>query len=121
VPFERATRTAASIYLAAVHIQSKCISFVRAFPLSFLVSREARPRIWPTFGEKRGAETDKQERVSARKFSIMTGLIRSTRAPWFAPLFYPIVRCLLAVGIPMGPNVLVTIRVARAACLGPPL
>jgi deazaflavin-dependent oxidoreductase (nitroreductase family) len=40
----------------------------------------------------------------------MAGLIRSTRVPWFVPLFNPIARCLLAAGIPMGPNVLVTIR-----------
>ena len=40
----------------------------------------------------------------------MAGQIRSTRVPWFVPLINPIARCLLAAGIPMGPNVLVTIR-----------
>jgi deazaflavin-dependent oxidoreductase (nitroreductase family) len=43
-------------------------------------------------------------------FSIMAGQIRSARVPWFVPLFNPIARCLLAAGVPMGPNVLVTIR-----------
>jgi deazaflavin-dependent oxidoreductase (nitroreductase family) len=40
----------------------------------------------------------------------MAGQIRSARVPWFVPLFNPIARHLLAAGIPMGPNVLVTIR-----------
>jgi deazaflavin-dependent oxidoreductase (nitroreductase family) len=40
----------------------------------------------------------------------MAGQIRSARVPWFVPLFNPIARCLLATGIPLGPNVLVTIR-----------
>jgi deazaflavin-dependent oxidoreductase (nitroreductase family) len=40
----------------------------------------------------------------------MAGPIRSARVPWFVPLFNPIARRLLAAGIPMGPNVLVTIR-----------
>jgi deazaflavin-dependent oxidoreductase (nitroreductase family) len=40
----------------------------------------------------------------------MAGLTRSARVPWFVPLFNPIARRLLAAGIPMGPNVLVTIR-----------
>lgn len=35
---------------------------------------------------------------------------RSTRVPWYVPLFNPIAHRLLAAGIPMGPNVLVTIR-----------
>jgi deazaflavin-dependent oxidoreductase (nitroreductase family) len=40
----------------------------------------------------------------------MAGQIRATRVPWFVPLFNPIARHLLATGIPMGPNVLITIR-----------
>ncbi|HLV97534.1 MAG TPA: nitroreductase family deazaflavin-dependent oxidoreductase [Ktedonobacterales bacterium] len=40
----------------------------------------------------------------------MAGQIRSTRIPWFVPYFNPIAKTFLAVGIPMGPNVLVTIR-----------
>ena len=40
----------------------------------------------------------------------MAEQIKSARVPWFVPLFNPIARCLLAAGIPMGPNVLVTIR-----------
>ena len=40
----------------------------------------------------------------------MTGQIRSTRIPWFVPFVNPIARRLLAAGIPMGPNVLVTVR-----------
>lgn len=40
----------------------------------------------------------------------MAEQIKSARVPWFVPLFNPIARCLLAGGIPMGPNVLVTIR-----------
>jgi deazaflavin-dependent oxidoreductase (nitroreductase family) len=40
----------------------------------------------------------------------MAGLTRSERVPWFVPYFNPIARRLLAAGIPMGPNVLVTIR-----------
>jgi deazaflavin-dependent oxidoreductase (nitroreductase family) len=40
----------------------------------------------------------------------MAGLTRSARVPWFVPYFNPIARRLLAAGIPMGPNVLVTIR-----------
>jgi deazaflavin-dependent oxidoreductase (nitroreductase family) len=40
----------------------------------------------------------------------MAGQIRSTGIPWFVPLFNPIARRLLAAGIPMGPNVLVTVR-----------
>lgn len=35
---------------------------------------------------------------------------RSTRIPWFVPFFNPIARLLLAVGVPMGPNVLITVR-----------
>ena len=40
----------------------------------------------------------------------MAGQKQSARIPWFVPLFNPIARHLLAAGIPMGPNVLVTIR-----------
>ena len=40
----------------------------------------------------------------------MAEQIRSAPVPWFVPLFNPIARRLLAAGIPMGPNVLVTIR-----------
>ena len=40
----------------------------------------------------------------------MAGQKQSARIPWFVPLFNPIARRLLAAGIPMGPNVLVTIR-----------
>ncbi|HEY6410705.1 MAG TPA: nitroreductase family deazaflavin-dependent oxidoreductase, partial [Ktedonobacteraceae bacterium] len=40
----------------------------------------------------------------------MAGQIRFARVPWFVPLFNPIARRLLAAGLPMGPNVLVTIR-----------
>ncbi len=35
---------------------------------------------------------------------------QSARLPWFVPLFNPIARRLLAAGIPLGSNVLVTIR-----------
>jgi deazaflavin-dependent oxidoreductase (nitroreductase family) len=35
---------------------------------------------------------------------------RSTRIPWFVPIVNPIARRLLAAGIPMGPNVLITVR-----------
>jgi deazaflavin-dependent oxidoreductase (nitroreductase family) len=35
---------------------------------------------------------------------------RSTRIPWFVPFVNPIARHLLAAGIPMGPNVLITVR-----------
>lgn len=34
----------------------------------------------------------------------------SPHIPWFVPLFNPIARSLLAAGIPMGPNVLITVR-----------
>lgn len=40
----------------------------------------------------------------------MAGQIKSARVPWFVPLITPIARRLLAAGISMGPNVLVTIR-----------
>jgi deazaflavin-dependent oxidoreductase (nitroreductase family) len=40
----------------------------------------------------------------------MAEQIGSVRVPWYVPLINPIARCLLAAGIPMGPNVLVTIR-----------
>ena len=35
--------------------------------------------------------------------------IRPPRIPWFVPFFNPIARFFLAAGVPMGPNVLVTI------------
>jgi deazaflavin-dependent oxidoreductase (nitroreductase family) len=35
---------------------------------------------------------------------------RATHVPWFVPFVNPIARRLLAAGIPMGPNVLVTVR-----------
>lgn len=35
---------------------------------------------------------------------------KSARVPWFVPLFNPIAQRLLVAGLPMGPNVLVTIR-----------
>jgi deazaflavin-dependent oxidoreductase (nitroreductase family) len=40
----------------------------------------------------------------------MAKQIRSTRLPWFVPYFNPIARTLLAAGVPMGPNVLITVR-----------
>jgi deazaflavin-dependent oxidoreductase (nitroreductase family) len=40
----------------------------------------------------------------------MAKQIRSTRLPWFVPYFNPIARTLLAAGVPLGPNVLITIR-----------
>lgn len=40
----------------------------------------------------------------------MTGQIRSAHLPWFVPFFNLIARPLLAAGVPMGPNVLITIR-----------
>ena len=40
----------------------------------------------------------------------MTEQLRSTHVPWFVPFFNPIARLLLAAGVPMGPNVLVTVR-----------
>lgn len=40
----------------------------------------------------------------------MAGQVRSTRVPWFVPFFNPIARRLLAAGVPMGPNVLITVR-----------
>jgi deazaflavin-dependent oxidoreductase (nitroreductase family) len=40
----------------------------------------------------------------------MVKQIRSTRLPWFVPYFNAIARTLLAAGIPMGPNVLITVR-----------
>jgi deazaflavin-dependent oxidoreductase (nitroreductase family) len=40
----------------------------------------------------------------------MAAQSRSTRIPWFVPFVNPIVGCLLAAGIPMGPNVLITVR-----------
>jgi deazaflavin-dependent oxidoreductase (nitroreductase family) len=40
----------------------------------------------------------------------MAGQIQSARIPWFVSLFNPLARRLLAAGLPMGPDVLVTIR-----------
>lgn len=40
----------------------------------------------------------------------MTEQSRSTHVPWFVPFFNPIARVLLSAGLPMGPNVLVTVR-----------
>src|SRR5215469_5839315 len=47
---------------------------------------------------------------SSGGFEYMAGQSRSTGIPWFVPLFNPIARRLLAAGIPMGPNALVTVR-----------
>jgi len=52
----------------------------------------------------------RSKREREEVFSIMAEQIRSARIPWFVPLFNPIARCLLAAGLPMGPNALVTIR-----------
>jgi deazaflavin-dependent oxidoreductase (nitroreductase family) len=35
---------------------------------------------------------------------------QSTQVPWFVSLFNPLARRLLAAGVPMGPNVLLTVR-----------
>lgn len=40
----------------------------------------------------------------------MTKQARSSHVPWYVPIFNPIARFLLATGVPMGPNALVTIR-----------
>ncbi|MCI0394426.1 MAG: nitroreductase family deazaflavin-dependent oxidoreductase [Chloroflexi bacterium] len=40
----------------------------------------------------------------------MAPQVRSTRVPSWVPFFNPIARLLLTAGVPMGPNVLVTIR-----------
>lgn len=40
----------------------------------------------------------------------MAGQSKSTCLPWFVPLFNPIARLLLAAGVQMGPNVLITVR-----------
>ena len=40
----------------------------------------------------------------------MAAQSRSTHIPWFVPFVNPIARCLLVTGIPMGPNMLVTVR-----------
>jgi deazaflavin-dependent oxidoreductase (nitroreductase family) len=40
----------------------------------------------------------------------MAGQIRSIRVPWFVPYFNLIARRLLAAGVPMGPDVLLTVR-----------
>jgi deazaflavin-dependent oxidoreductase (nitroreductase family) len=40
----------------------------------------------------------------------MEAQIRSTPIPWWVPFFNPIARLLLLAGIPMGPNVLLTVR-----------
>jgi len=47
----------------------------------------------------------------------MAGQIRSSRIPWFVPLFNPIARRILSAGIPMGPNVLVTVRGRKSGLL----
>ena len=39
----------------------------------------------------------------------MTAQVRSRRVPWWVPYFNPFARRLLAVGVPMGPNALITI------------
>src|SRR5829696_10337242 len=40
----------------------------------------------------------------------MAAQIRSTRVPSWVPLFTPFARLLLAAGMPMGPNKLITVR-----------
>jgi len=40
----------------------------------------------------------------------MAGQVRSTHVPWFVPYFNFIARPLLALGVPMGPDVLLTVR-----------
>jgi deazaflavin-dependent oxidoreductase (nitroreductase family) len=40
----------------------------------------------------------------------MAGQVRSTHVPWFVPYFNLIARRLLALGVPMGPDVLLTVR-----------
>ena len=35
---------------------------------------------------------------------------QSRRVPWYVPLLNPIARALLAAGVPMGPNALITVR-----------
>jgi deazaflavin-dependent oxidoreductase (nitroreductase family) len=40
----------------------------------------------------------------------MAEQIRATGVPWFVPFVNPIAQLLLAAGIPLGPNVLITIR-----------
>ena len=40
----------------------------------------------------------------------MASPVRSTRVPSWVPFFNPIARLLLAAGVPMGPNALVTVR-----------
>jgi deazaflavin-dependent oxidoreductase (nitroreductase family) len=40
----------------------------------------------------------------------MAGQIRSIRVPWFVPYFNLIARRLLSAGVPMGPDVLLTVR-----------
>ena len=40
----------------------------------------------------------------------MAAQIRSTHVPWWVPFFNPIARRLLAAGVPMGPDVLLTVR-----------
>jgi deazaflavin-dependent oxidoreductase (nitroreductase family) len=40
----------------------------------------------------------------------MTAQAKSTRVPSWVPFFNPIAKLLLAAGVPMGPNVLITVR-----------
>jgi deazaflavin-dependent oxidoreductase (nitroreductase family) len=40
----------------------------------------------------------------------MAGQVRSTHVPWFVPYFNVIARPLLALGVPMGPDALLTVR-----------
>jgi deazaflavin-dependent oxidoreductase (nitroreductase family) len=40
----------------------------------------------------------------------MASRVKSTRVPWWVPYFNPLARFLLAAGIPMGPDVLLTVR-----------
>jgi len=58
----------------------------------------------------REAEVLKPEVSGKASVFLMKEQIRSARLPWFVPLVNPIARRLLAAGLPMGPNVLVTIR-----------
>ncbi len=40
----------------------------------------------------------------------MAAQVKTTHAPWWVSAFNPITRFLLAVGVPIGPNVLLTVR-----------
>jgi deazaflavin-dependent oxidoreductase (nitroreductase family) len=48
--------------------------------------------------------------MSPGGISIMAGQVKSTHVPWFVPYFNVIARRLLALGVPMGPDVLLTVR-----------